>query len=160
MLRVYYSPEEGARGPLQPVQPAVVGGQRYDAPIPREFLTPNGDSWGDASVLEQAGAFVGAYTSAGDARVKIEKLKAQIQNLQSLKRQFPFLAAIVYDPQINKIQAEIRALEQVAAETQQTESAKLRYLELGQVGLGVGIVGGVLAASILGLIAYRLASKK
>lgn len=136
------------------------GADPASTPSPTGTSTTPGAS-SSAAYYEQIGQLIGGYTSSQDVRVKLEIARADLAALQKqIATTPPALASLLMlNSRLARKDAEVRALSERLAVQLRAEQETSQWHSLGQTGVGVGIVGGVLAVGILAVLGARLARK-
>ena len=88
-----------------------------------------------------------ALVSGGDATENVEVLTAKIANMKVMKRKIPALA-FFYENEIRKLEGRLKVAR--IAQSRQTEGveATRSWRTLGQAGIAVGVLVGVVAIAL------------
>ena len=126
-----------------------------DVPIP---AAPTAPSTIDTlrAYIPLVGETIAAASIGGDVRVQAATLKAKIENLTDMKRQFPVMA-FYYDNEINKKQAQLTALQGSLGRQMETETAAAQVKTITTVGVGLAVLAAAGLAAVLVAGAIRVA---
>lgn len=130
----------------------------YAAPSP--WGEGEGEGQGSETYITQAAQAYATYSSAADPRVQLATLEAKIANYKRMKATAPGVLRGFYTNEIAKMEAKAAALREKLAIQQEGEAATRQWRGLGQAGLAVGVVGGVVAVGILAVVGAKLLKAK